>query len=201
MERGAKMSATNRGSERFVADFYATPLESIYAFLDNYELPKDADILEPSAGNGNIIKALRDKGYNNNITAIELRYEEKESLTGIADNVVIDDFLKMNHTGKYDVVIGNPPFSKAQEFIDKSLELLTEKGKLIFLLRTNFLESQKRYEWWQSRVPNDLYVLSKRPSFTGKGTDATSYSWYIWDKGKKEQSINIIGAKQNGTEI
>jgi len=27
-----------------------------------------------------------------------------------------------------------------------------------------------------------MFVLSKRPSFTGKGTDATDYAWFVWDK-------------------
>ena len=31
-------------------------------------------------------------------------------------------------------------------------------------------------------TPTALHVLSKRPSFTGKGTDATDYAWYVWDK-------------------
>jgi len=69
------MSATNRGTKRNEADFYATPLETVYALLDNYVgiYPEDT-ILEPSAGNGNIIRALRNKGFNNWIDAIELRY-------------------------------------------------------------------------------------------------------------------------------
>lgn len=186
------MSATNRGTVRNPADFYATPLSCIENFLQHYILPDDADILEPAAGNGNIIQALRNKGYKNNITAIEMRYEEKESLLDVADNVLIEDFLQTTHTGKYDVIIGNPPYSLAQEFIEKSLNMLTENGKLIFLLRTNFLESQKRAEWWQARIPQGLYVLSKRPSFTGKGTDATSYSWFVWDKATSQQTIKVI---------
>lgn len=24
---------------------------------------------------------------------------------------------------------------------------------------------------------------SERPSFTGRGTDATSYSWFVWERG------------------
>ena len=70
--------------------------------------------------------------------------------------------------------------------------LLSENGKLVFLLRTAFLESKKRYEFWQENPLSDLLVLSKRPSFTGKGTDATSYSWFVWDKSKKEQRIKVI---------
>lgn len=64
-----------------------------------------------------------------------------------------------------------------------SLELLHPGGLLIFLLRTNFLESEKRFKWWQEHPLSGLYTLHKRPSFTGRGTDATSYSWFVWERG------------------
>lgn len=190
------MSATNRGAKRVASDFYATPLETIYSLLDNYDGIKPGDkILEPSAGNGNIIQALRDRGYKNTINAIELRAEEANNLATLADDVIITNFLNINPSAcdKWDVIIGNPPYSLAQEFIDKSLEVLAPGGRLIFLLRTNFLESQKRAKWWRDKLPNGLYVLSKRPSFTGKGTDATSYSWFIWTKEQTDrQTIRVI---------
>lgn len=169
------MSATNRGGKRKEADFYATPIDTVYTFLDSYDSIKPSDvILEPSAGNGNIIKALRNKGYHNTIHAIELREEERCNLIGLADKVGICDYLEDEIPYEYDVIIGNPPYNLAKEFIDKSLSLLRPGGRLIFLLRTNFLESKKRRTWWQDKLPSALYVLSQRPSFTGKGTDATS---------------------------
>lgn len=188
------MSATNRGAVRNKADFYATPLETVYSLLDNYDGIKPTDlILEPSAGNGNIILGLRNRGYKNHITAIELRAEEENNLLNLSNAVGIYNFLEKGSPIKYDVIIGNPPYSLAQEFIDKSLSLLTPGGRLIFLLRTNFLESKKRFIWWQDKIPSRLYVLSKRPSFTGKGTDATSYSWFIWERhGNAKQIIKII---------
>ena len=82
------MSATNRGSERKPCDFYATPVEVVENFLDNYTLPR-GNILEPSAGNGNIIVALRNRWINSNITALELREEEEETLKREADEVII----------------------------------------------------------------------------------------------------------------
>ena len=59
------------------------------------------------------------------------------------------------------------------------------------LLRTAFLESKKRYDFWQKHPLNCLYTLSQRPSFTGHGTDATSYSWFIWN-GTNKQVIKTI---------
>ena len=187
------MSATNRGSKRSVYDFYATPIECVEKLLENFIIEKpNINILEPSAGNGNIIKVLKDKGINGNITAVEIREEEYNNLLKLADKVVIDDFLQWNTNKDYDLIIGNPPFSLAREFIEKCFEISNEKTKIVMLLRTSFLESKSRYNFWQKYPLSGLYVLSKRPSFTGKGTDATSYAWFIWNKSSDKQEIKVI---------
>ena len=152
----------------------------------------EGSILEPSAGNGNIIKALRNKGINSHITALEIREEEEINLSNISDEVIITNFLEWETDRKFDVIIGNPPYTYAREFVEKCLNLLSDNGKLIFLLRTAFLESKSRYDFWQKNPLSDLYVLSKRPSFINGKTDATSYSWFVWDKSSDVQHIKVI---------
>lgn len=190
------MSATNRGAKRIESDFYATPIECVNEILDALpELGKHLFILEPSAGNGNIIKALRARGVSAvDIEAVEIRESERENLLKLADTVRIDDFLTSDTEYlEYDLIIGNPPYSLAQEFVDKCLGLLAPGGKLVFLLRTAFLESKKRFKWWQDKLPSGLYTLHNRPSFTGKGTDATSYSWFVWERSDNvSQVIKVI---------
>ena len=183
------MSATNRGSKRIESDFYATPKDCIQNFINHYG-SINGKVLEPSAGNGNIVEIIKNNGINI-ITSLELREEEKNNLEAISDSVIIGDFLKFETTEKFDYIIGNPPYSLAQDFLEKCFEIADEDTKIIMLLRTNFLESKKRYDFWQKHPVNGLYVLSKRPSFTGKGTDATSYSWFIWD-GTDKQIIKVI---------
>jgi predicted RNA methylase len=185
------ISATNRGAKRVESDFYATPMSVIHNFLNHYKI-KDGSILEPSAGNGNFIKALREKGYDNTITAIELRDEHESLVKSGADFSVISDFLEYDATGmNFNTIIGNPPYGLAQEFLEKCFEIANKDTEIIMLLRTAFLESKKRYNFWQKHPVNGLYVLSQRPSFTGKGTDATSYSFFIWNNSEK-QEIKVI---------
>lgn len=185
------MSATNRGTVRTQNDFYATPIDVVENMLSFINLDGVEKILEPSAGNGNILKAIANK-TNAEITSLEIREEEYSSLKELSDIVIIDDFINYEFDDKYDLIIGNPPYSNAIDFVEKSLSLLSENGRLIFLLRTAFLESKKRYEFWQNNSLSELLVLSKRPSFTGKGTDATSYSWFVWDKSTDIQKIKVI---------
>lgn len=187
------MSATNRGTERKPYDFYATPVDVVENLLRNIDLNIYGNkVLEPSAGNGNIVSVVNKLYPNKKITSLEIRDEEYNNLFSCSNEVILDDFLKTNKLNKYDIIIGNPPYSQAKEFVEKSLDLLEDDGILIFLLRTSFLESKSRYEFWQEHPLSGLYTLSKRPSFTGHGTDATSYSWFIWDKSTNNQSIKII---------
>lgn len=190
------MSATNRGSKRIEADFYKTPHTVIEKFLSHYKL-NDGVILEPSAGNGHFIEVIRDNGYKNTIVANELRSEEMDNLQNSGANIITnydylsDEFEIPNiHNEEVKTVITNPPFSKAQEFLETTFKRYPN-AEVIMLLRLAFLESKKRFSFWQRHPVNKLYVLSERPSFLGKGTDATAYAFFVID-GSDKQEIKVI---------
>ena len=85
---------------------------------------------------------------------------------------------------RYDLVMGNPPYGKAQDFVQRSLELLAPGGVLVQLLRLSFLEGQKRAAWWKTTPLERVLVCSKRPSFTTDGgTDACAYGIFYWRQG------------------
>jgi len=144
-------------------DFYPTPHWCYEKLPVNFSYYKTA--LEPCAGDGRIVTFLKKQGIDN--------VNECEIQDGV-------DFF--NYGKKVDLIFTNPPYSIAQEFIKHSLELA---DTVIMLLRINFLGAQKRYEFFSNNEPDALYVLSKRPSFTGKGTDSTEYAWFVWQKGEK----------------
>lgn len=82
----------------------------------------------------------------------------------------------------------NPPFYAAQTHIYRALEV-AEFG-VYSLLRLNFLGSQKRKNFFENNEP-DVLCLSERPSFDGKGTDRTEYSWFHWNP-KKRRKVGTI---------
>lgn len=176
------MSATNRGGQRIHADFYETPdwctrriLERLWNaphFASKWQLYTKWH--DPCAGDGAIIRPA--SNYVS-MSAAEIRPECKESLWRAgASSVVIDDFLRPTSQQHYDVILTNPPYSRALEFVIASLARATH---VIMLLRLNFLASQKRNAFFSNNMP-DIYCLSDRPSFTGSGTDATEYAWFHW---------------------
>ena len=155
------MSASGRGALRREADFYPTPTEAILPILDRILWERVGLAFEPCRGDGAIYDLVCERAVATDWCELS---EGRDYLASHCEDV--------------DLIITNPPFSLAMEFLKKSLH---ESGTVVYLLRLNFLGSQKRRLFWQTCKPTHLYVLSKRPSFTGHGTDATEYAWFCWD--------------------
>lgn len=136
------MSATNRGSHRVDSDFYPTPIKAVDLILEELHQDSDISFLEPCRGN----RVIYDR----------VPYADKQ-WAELSDGV---DYLKNAFSA--DLIVSNPPFSLAQEFIEKSLK---EASTVVYLLRLNFLGSQSRYDFWQKNPPTHIFVLSERPAF------------------------------------
>jgi hypothetical protein len=160
------VSATNRAlTKRHPFDAYSTPAWVTEAIAREIVWGKDPFVLEPCCGEHAITRVIQPR-YTEHVVEFDIQRGT--------------DFLEedMSAWPRFDFVITNPPFTYAQEFVDKSLKVA---NCVIMLLRLNFLASRQRKEWWQKHPPTAIHVLTKRPSFTGKGTDATDYAWFVWD--------------------
>ena len=112
-------------AEKLRGGFY-TPLP-IAEFVLKWAINGDqnADILEPSCGDGNFLQGLKTLGLPyNSITAIEFDAEEaaKAETIDLPESQVINtDFHEFcNHTKqRFDVVVGNPPYIRYQYFEPK----------------------------------------------------------------------------------
>lgn len=178
------MSSTKRGSIRANLDVYSTPAWAVHRILEAMpELPRSGVWLDPCAGDGAIIKAARMLEPDTRWKAVELRPECQELLEGIPDCVtLIGNYLdpELPIVGHASVVIMNPPYRLAQDFVVKAL---TMAKHVVVLLRLNFLGSEVRSDFMRTWAP-DVRVLPNRPKFqAGPGSDSIEYAWFSWDSG------------------
>jgi len=138
-----------------------------------------------NCGAGHISTVLKEYGY-------EVRSSDIEDRVG---NEVLD-FLSCKEPWNGSIVT-NPPFKYAQEFVEKALELLPNRGKCAFLLRLQFLEGIKRRKLFDENPPKTVYVFSKRiqccingefEKYKGVGS-AIPFAWFVWAKGYKGDTV------------
>lgn len=185
------MSSTNRGAERRTDDAYETPPWAVHRLLDTgiFDTEWDATWYEPACGSGAIIRAVN--GWMARRAGVEpgvvvrpgLWYAQDirpAAVTAVADVVDVaeeGDFLTSPMEFEPEVIITNPPYSLAEEFVQQSLKLC--RGHVAMLLRLAWLSSEARAPFMRAQAP-DVYVLPNRPSFTGGTTDSADYAWFVW---------------------
>jgi len=160
------MSSTNRTAGiRHANDFYETPRWCTDLALDQLPQTIDGPIVDCGAGSGAITRALIDRyGRPERIYAVEIDERHWPELEALSVNVVRGDYLNVPLPDAA-LVVGNPPFEMAQQFVDRSLESTrAEKGIVALLLRLSFVAGRSRRKFHLDN-PSDVYVLSKRPSF------------------------------------
>lgn len=174
------MSATGRnvaGNERRAEDFYVTPEWCTRALLPHLT---PGAVLDPCCGDGAILNVVV-KEWSHITYGLEVdRDRASKAKERHGEGITWRNALVAEPWPYASQIITNPPYSLAQEFIDRAIK--TERDAA-FLLRINFLGSQKRAAFHREH-PCDLFVLPKRPSFTNGGTDATEYAWYVWGPGR-----------------
>lgn len=145
--------------------------------------------VEPGAGNGAIIRAVNARVSGVSWYAIEKREEERGNLVAANATPCIGDFLSDETRApgfSPRVVIGNPPFALAMEFIDRAMKVYPD-ASIAFVLRLNFAGSAGRARFMRDSKPS-VYVLPNRPSFTPSGkTDSIEYAWFVWDQNQLNQ--------------
>lgn len=188
-------------------DLYETPenlaYQSVERFLDDEgfgiterHLTCNWNILDPGCGKSAVwlsrasyacIWAAQDENIYPWTVGVDI---EDNLINKWMDKFVCSDYLLFDgDSSKFDLIVGNPPFNKAQEFIIHSFDLLADNGYIYFFLRLAFLEGRKRQQTlFEKYPPKRVYVLTRRPSFfstkNGKDTtDTLAYAMFLWQKG------------------
>ena len=137
-------------------------------------------IWEPSCGEGHLSKVFENAGHD------------------VFSSDLIDrgygvqmDFLEQKKSFNGDIVT-NPPYKYAKEFIEKSIELVSEGNKVCMFLKIQFLEGKARKKLFELYPPKMIWVSSSRimcakngdfKEMIAGGGSAVAYGWFIWEKG------------------
>lgn len=181
------MSSTNRGRERNLDDFYVTQpqlTQRITETIDSkfkFKNSKSTTIIDLGCGTGNFLDACKKTWSNAKIIGIEKNLELAKEAHRRGHDIIISDAINEAVNIDDAIVIGNPPYNQADQFI---LKWLPHCRLIIFLLRLNFLGGKKRYDNLWSKYPASyIWVLPRRPSFTPDGrTDSIEYAIFVWER-------------------
>ena len=172
-------SSNHTPDERAQFDYYATDPQAVEMLL---ALEPFAPVIwEPACGEGHISKVLAAHGYE--VISTDLIYRgfgEPEPM----------DFLTETFPDFEGDIITNPPYGIALDFIQRALDSVQIGRKVTMLLKIQFLEGQRRKEFFTNNPPKTIYVSRSRircalnGNFDGfKNGSTICYAWYVWEKG------------------
>lgn len=179
MQNTSHAVMAQRHEARDSADDFPTPPWATRALIEHIigsENVTGLTCLEPACGRGYMSRPLAE--YFGQVSSSDAHWY------GFGE---VRDFLEYPFAAlSHDWVITNPPFRRAEEFVERAL-LVARKGVAI-LARTVFLESIGRYEGiFRDRPPSKFAQFSERvPMVRGrvdaKASTATGYAWFVWEK-------------------
>lgn len=136
-------------------------------------------VLEPSAGQGALLKALKRTSYTRPglLIACELDASNKEALESQASMVVIGDFLTSDVGNQYDLILMNPPFTGNQyaDHMARAWSLLAKGGVMAAIAPISFhTSSVKRVEELRASLGNYSAKPLGAGAFSESGTEVST---------------------------
>ena len=170
------LGASNHSDyERAEHDFYATNSRAIDELYKVIGVPEKA--WECACGEGHLSKRMEQLGSE----VISTDLIDRGYGVGGVDFLQADKLLAP-------VIITNPPYRYAKEFVLHALELGAEM--VCMFLKLTFLEGAGRQELFQKYPPRTVAVFTRRIQVARNGdpemfkkSSAACYAWFIWEKG------------------
>jgi hypothetical protein len=164
-------------------DAYFSPPEAVTSLIhiESRYLPRC--IWEPAAGDGAIVRPLQDAGF-------------RVVASDIADYGLVGcgiDYLSSKPPPGVEGIVTNPPYKLAMRFAEKAIR---ETYYLALLLRTNFLESTARLQFFRKHQPARIWISSRRlPMMHRHGWQGprapsnTCFAWFVWDARSDQKRV------------
>lgn len=170
--------------ERKPSDFYPTPYEGTESIMPVVKalVAPGGKIWEPCCGNLDMTRVLEWHGYE--VTSTDIR-DTGQGIGGF-------DFLNDDPAEKWgwlpdpDMIVMNPPFSLALEFIEKALSYTP---RVACLLKIDYWNALSRLGLWESNRPKLFMPLTFRLAFLKKergNSPLMNCAWGIWHDGGED---------------
>lgn len=206
-----------------------TPINVAKFMCTLIDKPKNAKILEPSAGEGVFLKALNNFDFEN-LTAYEIDTNLKNKSSS---SINYQDFLKIEKDSVYDVVIGNPPYVRWKNipkfikenlnsdnywkgkinglsdllyaFIYSSIDLLKKNGELIFITPIFWTQTQHSNALRKFMLENGelthFIVFNEMPIFNDVSSSIIIFKFVKEKTNRPIQVLEYFGKKKLDNQI
>lgn len=135
----------------FDFQFYPTPERLADKMMSKIKWDDIKYILEPSAGSGNLVDAVRKKHREVkdkrnvkpfvHVEVCEIDNNLRSILKDKSVNLVGTDFLEYNSFTRYDLIVMNPPFADGDKHLLKALELMRYGGQIVCILNAETIRN------------------------------------------------------------
>lgn len=167
-----------RAWERKPSDFYPTPYDVTQSLMPIIQalVEEGGKIWEPCSGDMDMSRVLEWHGYE--VTSTDIR-ETGQGIGGF-------DFLNDNPEQKWgwipdpEMIVMNPPFSAAAEFIERALSYTPNVACLV---KIDYWNAISRLPLFERKRPTFFLPLTWRPAFLKKergNSPLMNCAWVVW---------------------
>ena len=199
-DRVFKLMGSHSATERAKDDFYQSSPEIANALFECVKAGikgnkvyaaglENTVVIDSSVGTGVLLEPFKNKCWSLIGYDIADRGYEKVRVQDWLTVQPGDEAKEIWYFRHPKIIVQNPPFKLALEFVQHGLELL-DKGELLFSLhRLLFLEGGERFGklYGNKQKPKYVFVFAKRVScltdIENKGKTAVCFAWFMWQKG------------------
>lgn len=194
--------------------------EMINKIPEEFWKRKELKILDPCCGCGNfpfviyhkLLKYHTKKEILNEILYFnDINKERLDIVKKIFNeskvNIYSEDYLKLESKMKYDLIVANPPYAKLLVngkrasknhnmiglFINKSFELLNEKGYLLYITPDNWMSYADRNTLISEITSKQIHYINIHTAKKYFKNVGSSFVWYLIENTPYYKKINIEG--------
>jgi len=132
----------------FNNEFYPTPPSLVAKMMDKVNWRGVKTVLDPSAGKGNILDAVFDKGLYSHrhgtsvydCKSIEVDPDLQHILIGKGFGLLDSDFLEYDGGDHFDLILMNPPFSNGEHHLLKAINVMFS-GQIVCILNAETIRN------------------------------------------------------------